>query len=276
MAGPSVKHLDLADLAIEESSDVDSDFAQSQKALNQKKRAMKDSPEARLKKVFPFRFVPLVKPLTISDLDSAVALENAAFTNPEHRASADKIAYRLTVCGELSLGVFCTVVPSELNGWHIETLDTAREVETGRYNGALNVLVAHIVGTKCIGETITDKDMAIPEDWRTRKGKPADVGHQEVGTTVAIHSLAVSPKLQGCRIGQLIIKAFLQQMFGSGVVDRVSLLCQEHLVAYYVRCGFENKGPSDAQFGGGGWYNMVFTFKRSRGPPGDAEMQPLP
>jgi hypothetical protein len=31
----------------------------------------------------------------------------------------------------------------------------------------------------------------------------------------------------------------------------------QYLVSYYERFGFKNKGPSDAQYGGGGWYNMV-------------------
>lgn len=26
---------------------------------------------------------------------------------------------------------------------------------------------------------------------------------------------------------------------------------------WYERFGFQNKGPSKAQFGGGGWYDMV-------------------
>jgi len=31
----------------------------------------------------------------------------------------------------------------------------------------------------------------------------------------------------------------------------------QHLVAYYERFGFKNIGPSKAQFGGGGWHDMV-------------------
>jgi hypothetical protein len=36
---------------------------------------------------------PYTRPLTISDLDSCVALENAAFTNPEERATSEKASY---------------------------------------------------------------------------------------------------------------------------------------------------------------------------------------
>ena len=36
---------------------------------------------------------PYTRPLTISDLESCVALENAAFTNPEERATREKASF---------------------------------------------------------------------------------------------------------------------------------------------------------------------------------------
>lgn len=81
---------ELIDQAVDESDDVDSDFASTQKQLSQKRRAAKDSPAARLQKALPCHWSPNTRPLTISDLDSVVALENASFTDPNHRASPDK------------------------------------------------------------------------------------------------------------------------------------------------------------------------------------------
>jgi len=119
------------------------------------------------------------------------------------------------------------VIPSQLKGWTIETLKYAKPVETGRADRAVSVLLAHIVSTRCVGETISDRDMAFPADWRSRAGKPADVGHQESGRTIGIHSLAVAPKLQGCGLGKMIVKAYIQQMNESGLADRIALLCQD-------------------------------------------------
>lgn len=31
----------------------------------------------------------------------------------------------------------------------------------------------------------------------------------------------------------------------------------QYLVSYYERFGFKNAGASKAEYGGGGWYNMV-------------------
>lgn len=125
------------------------------------------------------------------------------------------------------MGVFCTVVPDQAKGWQFETLASAKPVETDRADGAVSVLLAHVVSTRCCGETITDKDMGFPEDWRTRAGKSADVGNQETGRTIGLHSLAVAPKLHGCGLGKMIVKAYVQQMNNSGLADRVSLLCQD-------------------------------------------------
>ncbi|KAK4126326.1 acyl-CoA N-acyltransferase [Parathielavia appendiculata] len=248
------------DQAVDESSDVDGDFATLQKMLSQKRRAAKDSPESRLQKALPFitTFSPNIRPLSISDLPSCIALERAAFPKPEHQASPEKFEYRLTVAPELSLGVFLTVVPEQAKQLSIETLPTAKPVETGRADGAVSVLLAHILSTRCRGDVVTDADMAYPKDWHTRGGRAAeDAGHQEDGRTVGLHSLAVLPRLHRCGIGQMIVRAFLDQMKNSGLVDRVALLCQDHLVSYYERSGFKHLGESKAQFGGGGWHDMV-------------------
>lgn len=81
--------------AVDESSDVDGDFASLQKLLSQKRRAAKDSPESRLYKALPCitTFAPNIRPLTVSDLQSCIVLENAAFPNPDHRASPEKASF---------------------------------------------------------------------------------------------------------------------------------------------------------------------------------------
>ena len=86
-----------AEQAVDESSDVDGDFAMLQKMLSQKRRAAKDSPESRLERALPHitTFSPNIRPLTISDLESCVTLENLAFPNPEHRATPEKASHRL-------------------------------------------------------------------------------------------------------------------------------------------------------------------------------------
>ncbi|KAI1775250.1 acyl-CoA N-acyltransferase [Hypoxylon cercidicola] len=271
---------------------------------------------AKVEAVLPFSFHPNIQPLTISDLDSCVALEEAAFADPAHRCTREKVRcflsrtvsarplffsscylkccspvcirhrdiprcfrhllilphdydstnvarifeYRLTTCPELCLGLFCTVVPSEIKDtdFEISTLPTAHPVETGRADGAKSVLLAHIVSTRSNDMVVTDAAMDYPRDFRTLKGRnDTGLGHQANGKTVCLHSVAVHPKVQGCGLGKLIMKAYLQQQKGSAAAQRCALICQEHLVKYYERFHFEHLGLSLATFGGGGWHDML-------------------
>lgn len=262
---PSIEDSDSG--AIDD-GDGDDEFVMIQRSISAKRREAKGNcPDTRLQELLPFPFAPNIRPLTISDLQSCVALENAAFPHPEHRATPEKFEYRLTTCPELSLGIFCTVVPDHAKDFQVETLAAAHPVETDRPDHAVSVLLAHVIATASDSAVVTDKDMSIPGDWRAAHGKKAEVGHQEGGRTVCIHSLAVSPKLHGCGLGKLIMKSYLQQINNSSAADRVALICQDYLVSYYERFGFKHQGESKAEFGGGGWHDMIFDFASSDKPP---------
>lgn len=124
------------------------------------------------------------------------------------------------------------------------------------YSGAperKSVLMGHIVATKTTSPTVTDNDMAIP----TPDNPDPKLGHKEEGRTVCIHSLGVLPEYQKRSLGKTLMKAYLQRVESHGVADRAALIAHEHLIPYYEKLGFENKGPSKAQFGGGGWFDMI-------------------
>ncbi|KAI1116921.1 acyl-CoA N-acyltransferase [Nemania sp. NC0429] len=261
------------DDAIDDTEDLPDHVADVRKTLSWERRRRQSRQTQSIQDLFPFPFSPLIRPLTISDLESCVALENAAFPNPAYRSTREKFIYRLTECPELCHGIFCTVVPSKAKGWEIDTLHTANPVETGRNDGAVSVLLAHIVATRSHDDVVTDKAMDYPDAYKAAKnnkignhshannnGKP-NVGHQDTGRTVCIHSLAVHPKLQGVGMGKLIVRAYLQQIKSSEIADRVALICQEYLVNYYKRHGFKHVGPSRANFGGGVWHDMAFDLR---------------
>ena len=83
------------------------------------------------------------------------------------------------------------------------------------------------------------------------------LGHKEEGRTICIHSLAVLPEFQKRGLGKTLVTAYVQRMEQQGVADRLALIAHEELIPYYEKFGFENRGKSDAQFGGGGWFDMV-------------------
>lgn len=202
---------------------------------------------------------PYIRPLTISDLEACVALENAAFDEERERCSREKFEYRLTRCGELSLGLFCSTTPdSDLKA---ETLEVSRPVETNRKNGDVAVLLAHIVATRSTGDVVTDQAMDYPKDWNTSRPSASPSGHQDSGRTICLHSLAVSPGFQDRGIGRTLLNAYLQQMNSAGIADKIALIAHDHVSGYYEGLGFTNKGASKAEFGGGGWTDMVMELK---------------
>lgn len=103
--------------------------------------------------------------------------------------------------------------------------------------------------------------MDYPRDFRTRYQLSPPVGHDEDGETVCIHSLCVHPEFSGKGLGQVLLKSYVQRIRDSGVAKRVALICRERLVGWYERAGFEKVGPSECQYGGGNWVDMVLDFE---------------
>lgn len=166
--------------------------------------------------------------------------------------------YRLTRCGELSLGLWSTATPdSHLMG--AATAKTGRPVESAAPQNR-QVLLAHVVASKGLSEVVTDSSMDYPKDWRTATPNVEPTGHRDDGRTICLHSLAVLPMFQGSGLGRTLLMAYIQHMTGAGIADRIALIAHDHLVGYYEKFGFINKGPSKATFGGGGWMDMVILF----------------
>jgi len=79
--------------------------------------------------------------------------------------------------------------------------------------------------------------MDYPKDWDSAHPQSSTLGHQEGGRTIVLHSVAILPGFQGRGLGQTLAKAYIQQMTGAGIADRlaliahdVSLLSFKHLV----------------------------------------------
>jgi GNAT superfamily N-acetyltransferase len=141
-----------------------------------------------------------------------------------------KFIYRLQKCPELTLGLFCTAAPD--SNIPAETLLTSRKVETSREDGAVGVLLAHIVATMSNDEVVTDEAMDYPRGGDSPYQTASKVGHQEDGRTICLHSLGVLPRYQGLGLGRTIMTAYMQQMNGAGIADRIALIA--HDVCVYL------------------------------------------
>ncbi|CAK4030845.1 acyl- N-acyltransferase [Lecanosticta acicola] len=198
---------------------------------------------------------PYTQTLSLSDLESCVRLEEAAFP-PQERASREKLQYRLKHAGELFLGIF-----TSQEGSSVPTAETSAPVYTGAPQRKA-VLLGYIGGTKTTNPVVKDEDMAIPDP----ENPDPRLGHKLDGKTVCIHSLGVLPQYQKCGLGTTLMKAYLQRLESHGVANRVALIAHDHLIPYYEKFGFEDKGKSEAQFGGGGWYDLARDLKQGPSP----------
>ena len=108
-----------------------------------------------------------------------------------------------------------------------ETLSTGHPVETSRENGAIGVLVGHVVAAKTNDLTASDASMDYPKDWDSPDPKPSKLGHQEAGRTIVLHSVAILPQFQGRGLGRVLIQAYIQQMDGAGIADRLALIAHD-------------------------------------------------
>lgn len=78
----------------DDDDDLDDALAELQRIQSAKRREGKEkSQRNRIQEILPFPFAPNIRPLGISDLHSVVVLENAAFTDPQHRATQDKVGF---------------------------------------------------------------------------------------------------------------------------------------------------------------------------------------
>jgi hypothetical protein len=77
----------------EDSSEVDENFVlvrRAEKIMAEQRRRHANAGVLPVQQVVPFHFSPMFLPLTLSNFESCVALENAAFTNPSYRCSPEK------------------------------------------------------------------------------------------------------------------------------------------------------------------------------------------
>lgn len=81
------------------------------------------------------------------------------------------------------------------------------------------------------------------------------VGHDPRGANLVVFSVAVHPRLQGRGWSRPLLEGYLQRARELGK-RAVLLLCKQHLVPYYARFGFVDRGRSASTHGGAVWHEM--------------------
>lgn len=99
--------------------------------------------------------------------------------------------------------------------------------------------------------------MAVPRDWKHNLHLPSSQGHQPEGRTIALHSLAVSPKHQRDGFGKTLVQFYTNKMSETKQADSIALLTYDRLAGYYEKLGFRLVGKRKATFAGVNWNDLV-------------------
>ncbi|KAK6448370.1 hypothetical protein FP744_10004620 [Trichoderma asperellum] len=218
-------------------------------------------------KAMPFCFNPKLAFLKPQHVVTTIHLEQCAFEHSQRGFSKQLTEYRIRFSGTLSYGLFniCDVTERKdwllmmkMRGWNMP--DCPEDVR--------RFMFVHMVATMGCNPVVTDKDMDCPKNWREvlhgRQRYPSEpVGHRSHGRTVCLHSIVVSPWLQGLGLGTAALKSYVQRIHSRGLADRVALLCRKHEIRFFAKCGFKNIGRSDTTSLPGQYYNMVFDLPDS-------------
>ncbi|TDZ16451.1 Polyamine N-acetyltransferase 1 [Colletotrichum sidae] len=197
-----------------------------------------------------------IRPLSIGDLSQCVAVESAAFP-PAEAATPEKIEYRLSVCPELCYGLFVAAGTSDhdcIGQTEIPVLASAPA------NSSDDKLLAHVISTKSTSSVVKDADMAFPPKWKDNPAGHYDVGHQPQGSTIALHSLAVTPSVQRRGLGKKLMASYTKHMKDAGIADRIAILTYDRLLSYYQSLGFTHYGKSASEYAGVAWHDLAYEF----------------
>jgi GNAT superfamily N-acetyltransferase len=87
--------------------------------------------------------------------------------------------------------------------------------------------MGHIIAAKTNDLVASDNSMDYPKDWDSPNPTKSETGHQEAGRTIVLHSVAILPQFQGRGLGRVLMQAYIQQMNGAGIADRLALIAHD-------------------------------------------------
>lgn len=203
-----------------------------------------------------------IRPLNLSDLRQVYELEKLCFPSSE-AASEETIRYRLTVCPELTSGLFIRTFGGQFNsdvaGQEKSSTDEYNRdyMPDEKSNITEEKLISHIMSTKTPSEFITEEAMEVPLSFTNHEDVvDSKVGHVESAETIGLHSVVVHPNYRGKKIASLILHDYIQKLSNQVVGSVISIIAKPAMLPFYENLGFVNKGISKCTHGGEEWNDM--------------------
>jgi arylalkylamine N-acetyltransferase len=177
-----------------------------------------------------------VKP---DDLDTIADLETNSY-DPDEAASRESIAKRIDIAQTRPALFLVATAHTVIEKCDMELgLCTQEEVET---------VIAFVNATLTTADLVTDESMR---------------SHEDNGTTVAIHSVCVSPQYRGQGLAQKLLDNYLDGLRAAAnngnnkQYKRVALLSRPQLVGLYEKAGFKCIGQSSVVHGPEPWFDCM-------------------
>ncbi|KAH8551321.1 acyl-CoA N-acyltransferase [Umbelopsis sp. PMI_123] len=173
------------------------------------------------------------------DLDTIANLETNSY-DPEEAASRESIAKRIDIAQTRPALFLVATAHTVIENCDMELgICTQEEVET---------VIAFVNATLTGSDLITEESMH---------------NHDDNGTTVAIHSVCVSPQYRGQGIAQQLLNNYLDGLRAASnrgnnkQYKRVALLSRPQLVDLYEKVGFKCIGQSSVVHGPEPWFDCI-------------------
>lgn len=135
-------------------------------------------------------------------------------------------------------------------------------------------LIAFIIGSKFVGEEISDGALSVPICGNNEKStklrhhlckssssesviEDEKIGHLEYGDKVVIQTFAVDPDYQGMKLGTTIFRDYIQRLSTQAVAQQIAMLAHSYMVPFYESLGFYDSGCTQMTIGGANdWHNI--------------------
>ena len=108
-------------------------------------------------------------------------------------------------------------------------------------------LVGFVCGTRAAEPTLTHASMA---------------GHVPAGPSLCIHSVVVARARRRQGLASHLLGAYVDHARGLLGVERLLLICKQHLQPLYAQAGFTLIGPSAVVHGQDPWFEMRLEFSQ--------------
>eukprot|EP00746_Dinoflagellata_sp_MGD_P053723 gnl/MRDRNA2_/MRDRNA2_23586_c0_seq1.p1 gnl/MRDRNA2_/MRDRNA2_23586_c0~~gnl/MRDRNA2_/MRDRNA2_23586_c0_seq1.p1 ORF type:complete len:193 (-),score=39.77 gnl/MRDRNA2_/MRDRNA2_23586_c0_seq1:25-603(-) len=177
--------------------------------------------------------------LPVDRVEEVSRVESASYPADE-AADLDQIRFRQANAQEVFMGLFG--VATDLPTGEAVVVKFEGPSEGNSVQGL--ELVGFVNGTLAAGEELDHDSMS---------------AHDPSGSTLCIHSVVTAEAYRRRGYAKAMLQEYMKAVRSTvPQLQRILLLCKNHLIPFYESCGFTNLGESKVVHGQDKWYDMKY------------------